>query len=305
MSETDFLLDLFELSEGAAAAGDALKAAMICPADASREREMDVIGSGRSGEPQRWRADAKRALPHPQMVQAAKLAEVGLNFVELIHELRQPMAGIFGFAQLLAEKPGHPSAAEWAEEIVQQSLRMRQMIERLRRFCRAESAMTLEWIDPRAALDESIRLLPKLPPGIRLVLDLPPVLPLVHADHRALVQVFWNLLINARDAMFSGELADALPRPRGEIRVEMVERVEGGAAGFSLRILDQGCGVPDHLRSAIFTPFVTSKGERGTGLGLYICRNIAKAFSATLELASARAPFSTAFELHFQKARGR
>lgn len=303
MSETDFLLDLFELSEGASAAGDGLKAAMLHPDEAVGE--AGGMCPSPPGERRRRMVEARVPMLHPQMVQTAKLAEIGLNFAELIHELRQPMAGIFGFAQLLAEKPGHPSATEWAEEIVQQSLRMQRMIEQLRRFCRAESAMTLEWLDPREALDEAIRLLPRLPPGIRLAVDLPPALPLVHANHQALVQLFWNLLINARDAMVIDELdelIDDLRRARGEIRVE---EADGAAPGLCLRVLDQGCGIPDQLRARVFTPFVTSKGERGTGLGLYICRNIASACGAALELVPARAPFSTAFELRFQKARKR
>lgn len=297
MSETDFLLDLFELSEGTAAAGDALAAAALQAGSVPGA----TPGPGDRRCPARGEG-APSAPLHPQMVQTAKLAEIGLHFAELIHELRQPMAGIFGFAQLLAEKPGHASAAEWAEEIVEQSSRMQQMIEQLRRFCRAESAMALEWIDPRAALDEAIQLLPKMPPGVRLSLDLPPALPLVHANHRALVQVFWNLLLNARDAMAFGDLPDDLPKPRGEIRVELAS---GGAPGLALRVLDQGCGIPDRLRAAVFAPFVTSKGERGTGLGLYICRSIASALNATLDLAPARAPFATAFELRFPASRER
>ena len=272
MSETDFLLDLFELaSEG-------------------------------GGRPARGESRC-----HEQMAQTAKLAELGLNFVELIHELRQPMAGIFGFAQLLAEKPNHASAAEWAGEIVEQSLRMQEMIERLRRFSRLHQVARLDWIDPRAAIDEAVSLLPRLPPGMALDVDLPPALPKVHADHHALVQIFWNLLNNARDAMAQDadasleELEDWEGeglRPPGEIRIEW-----SAEPGLRLRVLDQGSGIPDEVRASIFAPFVTSKGARGTGLGLYICQSLATAQGAALKLVEVQKPFTTAFELCFDETR--
>lgn len=272
MSETDFLLDLFELA------------------------------SGGGGRPARGESRC-----HEQMAQTAKLAELGLNFVELIHELRQPMAGIFGFAQLLAEKPNHASAAEWAGEIVEQSLRMQEMIERLRRFSRLHQVARLDWIDPRAAIDEAVSLLPRLPPGMALDVDLPPALPKVHADHHALVQIFWNLLNNARDAMAPGPDASLEDledwegggiRPLGEIRIEW-----SAEPGLRLRVLDQGSGIPDEVRASIFAPFVTSKGARGTGLGLYICQSLAAAQGAALKLVDVQKPFTTAFELCFDEAR--
>ncbi|MDR0965709.1 MAG: HAMP domain-containing histidine kinase [Myxococcales bacterium] len=285
MSEIDFLLDLFELTEGSAPAVSTSSAA---PKATSMEEASPETSANHL---------------HARVVQTAKLAEIGLNFAAMIHELRQPMTGIYGFAQLLAEKPGDPHAAEWAEEIVQQSVRMQQKIEQLRRFSRIETFSDFDWIDPRAALDEALRLLPPTHARLRLTLDLPPELPLVHADHHALVQIFWNLLTNARDAMTSaGDPFDGVPHPCGDIRVETVR---DSASGLVFRVLDQGRGIPDKVREQLFSPFVSSKGARGTGLGLYICRSLATALGATLTLATPHAPFITAFELRFTSIRER
>jgi two-component system, NtrC family, sensor kinase len=101
-------------------------------------------------------------------------------------------------------------------------------------------------------------------------------LPLLLADFNQLQQVLINLLLNAIEAS------------RGGGRVQATGRAESrdGRPGVAIMVADTGPGVPAELRTAVFTPFFTTKprGE-GTGLGLAICRDIVRDHGGTIEVA--------------------
>ena len=79
-------------------------------------------------------------------------------------------------------------------------------------------------------------------------------------------QVLSNLVINAKDAMSEGG--------RLLVRTNHVRRDEGAHGWIRITIADTGCGIPKEMLGTIFEPFVTTKGEKGTGLGLWIVRGI-------------------------------
>jgi signal transduction histidine kinase len=79
-------------------------------------------------------------------------------------------------------------------------------------------------------------------------------------------QVLSNLVINAKDAMSDGG--------RLLVRTNHVRRSEGAHGWIRITIADTGCGIPKEMLATIFEPFVTTKGEKGTGLGLWIVRGI-------------------------------
>jgi PAS domain S-box-containing protein len=85
---------------------------------------------------------------------------------------------------------------------------------------------------------------------------------LIECEEGAIEQVLSNLILNARDALVDGNIAD----PRIRLWVEREKRF--GAQWVNLVIQDNGPGIPDHLTSKIFDPFFTTRTGRGTGLGL-------------------------------------
>jgi signal transduction histidine kinase len=101
-------------------------------------------------------------------------------------------------------------------------------------------------------------------------------LPLLLADFNQLQQVLINLLLNAIEASGAGGRVQATARPQSR----------DGRAGVSIAVADTGPGVPAELRTAVFTPFFTTKprGE-GTGLGLAICRDIVRDHAGVIEVA--------------------
>ena len=247
-----------------------------------------------------------------ELRRTALLAEIGLNFAEMIHDLRQPLTGILGFAQLIGEHPNSSKIAAWSAEIVRESRRMQEMMERMRLFARVSSAPANASFpapspsaDPCLAAEAAIRLLPRLPPGIQLTADLPKggagTVAMAPDD---LERLLWNLLLNARDAILAKAPQDQdcafsdLSLPSGL----MLLRVSREAEGAAVVVADQGAGIPEALRDTLFRPFVTSKGDRGTGLGLFICRKLAREAGGSLETVTPPPGFTTAFRLFLPKS---
>ncbi len=222
------------------------------------------------------------------LVQTAKLAEIGLAFAEVVHELRQPLASISGYAQLIEISALPADAANHLKEILEQSARMECMLDRLRRFLKVDNQEDLV-ADVRSAVQGTISLFPSMPPGVSLETEISSSLPSVIGSYHSLVQILTNLLTNARDAQ-----ANFGP---GIIRIQ----AQWSGQQVSILVADQGAGVDPTIVTQLFQPFVSTKGERGTGLGLYISREIVSGWKGTLRLVeNPPALFRTAFELGLQ-----
>ncbi|MFN7131571.1 MAG: ATP-binding protein, partial [Myxococcales bacterium] len=231
----------------------------------------------------------EKAASKRQLAQVAKLAELGLSTAELVHELRQPLAGVAGFAQLLTADPANADATTWSKEIVTQALRMEQMLDRVRRHIRAAPTGT-SVSDLNYVVKDAAGIFLKLPRGVKIEFDLAAGLPPVRGEPNRLIQIVTNLIANARDAMES--------RP-GAIRLKT--RVVG-ADQVELLVSDEGTGIPTEVRARLFEPFFSTKGERGTGLGLYICREISRESGGELQLVESTAPATTTFSLRLPLA---
>jgi len=101
--------------------------------------------------------------------------------------------------------------------------------------------------------------------------------PKIMAFPNELRQLFANLISNA---------IDATP-PGGRIRIEVDSALnwrDQSQHGVCVVVADTGSGIPDHIRRRIFEPFVTTKGDAGTGLGLWVCDDIVKRHRGRLRL---------------------
>jgi signal transduction histidine kinase len=117
--------------------------------------------------------------------------------------------------------------------------------------------------------------------GLELALEVPDGVPPVLFDEGQIRQAILNVLRNAREAMADGGRIDAYVRAEGMSVVVGVD--------------DRGSGIPDDVRSRIFDPFFSTKGE-GTGLGLAITRQIVEAHGGTIAV-EPRAGGGTSFRL--------
>jgi two-component system nitrogen regulation sensor histidine kinase GlnL len=212
----------------------------------------------------------ERQLTH----RAAARSVSGLASV-LAHEIKNPLSGIRGAAQLLEQELSDEDRS-LTQLICSETDRIRNLVDRMEVFG-DERPLTKEPVNIHDVLDHVRRLCESgVGRGIRYLEDYDPSLPAVPGSRDKLVQAFLNLVKNAVEAI--GENTN-----NGRIILQTSFRpgvrlsVPGSEKRISLPLMiqieDNGPGIPEHLRSHLFDPFVTTKWS-GTGLGLALVAKI-------------------------------
>lgn len=197
-----------------------------------------------------------------RLVRADRFAAVGEVATGLAHEIKNPLAGLSGALELLAEDlAANPRHAEVVGEMRHQVQRLTHTMESLLSFARPPKAK-LRASDVNGTLDKVLFLIRQQCRGtqVEIVPELGQGLPAVLADPSQLEQVFLNLCLNAVQAM-TGKGGTLTLRSR-----------EGDGHVF-VEVADSGPGIPADLRGSVFKPFFTTKRE-GNGLGLAISARI-------------------------------
>src|SRR3989475_12041392 len=198
-----------------------------------------------------------------QLVQTEKLVSLGQLAAGAAHEINNPLAAILGFSDLFADDESlPPKARATASKIREQARRTKTLVGNLLSFARqVPTERTLMDINTVVSNAVQLRELDLRSSTTRIELQLESVLPGVRGDGNQLMQVFFNLISNAIDAMEGhkgGVLTIKTLRDRGNVVIL-----------FS----DTGPGIKEPHR--VFDPFYTTKPVgKGTGLGLSICFGI-------------------------------
>ncbi|PCH93460.1 MAG: PAS domain-containing sensor histidine kinase [Rhodobacteraceae bacterium] len=202
----------------------------------------------------------------------------------LAHEIRNPLAGISGAAQLLAMNAS-PQDLELAEMIGTEAKRIGQLVDRVEHFG-DQRPMAAKPVNIHDVLDRAKRSAQAgFGVGVEFSVDFDPSLPDAAGDPDQLLQVFQNLLKNA---------AEAVDPARGTIKIRTsynssVKLAMQGAKTQNLplqiEIIDNGRGIPASLITEIFEPFVSSKSN-GTGLGLSLVSKIIAGHGGLVECSS-------------------
>jgi signal transduction histidine kinase len=196
-----------------------------------------------------------------RMVRADRFAAVGEIATGLAHEIKNPLAGLSGALELLAEDLAKdPRQAEIVVEMRHQVARLTHTMESLLSFARPAKAK-LRATDVNGSLEKVLFLVNQQCRGRNVTVRplLGEALPTVMADPFQLEQVFLNICLNAIQAMSGGGALGITSR--------------AGDGNVVVEIEDTGPGIPADLRAQVFKPFFTTKRE-GNGLGLAISARI-------------------------------
>ena len=192
----------------------------------------------------------------------------------LAHEIKNPLSGIRGAAQLLEEAVGE-SDRNLTQLITKETDRIVKIVNRMEVFS-DESLVTPEAVNMHSVLEHVKQLAQNgFAKNITISEHYDPSLPLVAGDHDQLVQAFLNLIKNAAEALNDQDNGQIILSSAYRPGFSIVSPVSRKRATLPLEfsISDNGPGIPDEIRSHIFEPFVTSR-INGSGLGLALVAKI-------------------------------
>lgn len=202
-----------------------------------------------------------------------RMAAVGEMAARMAHEIKNPLAGISGSAQMLASKQGFDNkTTRLLRILVDESQRLSTILDNFLDYSRPSHGTHHE-CDLDLLIRDCVDLLSRsdlLRPDHNIELELPKSLLLL-GEEPLLRQMFWNLARNALEAMPDG----------GTLTVSAVNRQGTVSLSFS----DNGLGMSEDVRKHAFEPFVTST-PRGTGLGLAVVYNVVEQHNGTIEIDS-------------------
>ncbi len=206
----------------------------------------------------------------------------------LAHEIKNPLGGLRGAAQLLQGELKDEELKEYTRIIIDEADRLRELVNRM---LGPHAVPRMREVNLHEVLEHVRALvLAEGHPDLRILRDYDPSIPELRADRDALVQAVLNIVRNAVEAMEGQGTIRFQTRTERQFTIGTVRH----RLVASLRIIDDGPGIPPELRERLFLPMVTGRPE-GTGLGLSIAQSIVNRHGGIIECTSR--PGRTEFNL--------
>ncbi|MBS3976715.1 MAG: response regulator [Syntrophomonadaceae bacterium] len=262
---------------------------LICYQDGS-ERNLKISGNLLSGLDDQpvglilvLRDDSARQALESLASRSQRLSFIGEVAAGAAHEIRNPLTSIKGFAQLLAKELAGNPKGKYLDIILEELERINKLLKTLMNLAKPHP--------PQVGKTSSAQLISELEELLRgetllrdisLTIDCEGNLPDLSADCEQIKQVLINALLNALEATQAG----------GSIVVGAKKNNEPD--WLTLYVKDTGRGIPAHLLPQVFDPFFTTKLE-GTGLGLFLCRQIVENHGGRISIESQEGQGTTLF----------
>ncbi len=210
----------------------------------------------------------------------------------LAHEIKNPLGGLRGAAQLLehelADLPNAPSLKEYTQVIIKEADRLQDLMQRL---LTPHRPMLPTTVNIHEILERVRSLLTaEFPGSLRVIRDYDTSLPELVGDREQLIQAVLNIARNAAQAM-AGE-GEIVLRTRSLRQVTLAKKRYRLA--IEIKVIDNGPGIPEDIRERMFYPLVSGR-EGGNGLGLTIAQNFIHHHHGTIDCQSR--PGNTVFTL--------
>ncbi|MFJ7726215.1 ATP-binding protein [Neobacillus sp. NPDC097160] len=199
-----------------------------------------------------------------------KLALLGQMAAGIAHEIRNPLTSIKGFIQLFK---ANQQKDEYFDIVLSELERINSIVGEFLVLAKPSVAVYSEQ-DVKDLIKDVVTLIgtQSIMNNVEIFVDIDQNIPKLSCEENQLKQVFLNLLKNAIEAMPQG----------GNIEVKVKEKEEGK---ITIKIIDQGIGIPKERLSTLGEPFYTTK-EKGTGLGLMTCYRIIESHNGVLDIQS-------------------
>ena len=204
----------------------------------------------------------------------------------LAHEIKNPLGGIRGAAQLLAAELNSEELSDYTNVIIEEADRLHKLVDRL---VGSRQPLKMEPVNLHEVM-ERVRNLVEAEisgNGIELIRDYDPSIPTVLADSSQLIQAMLNIVRNAMQTLFSPEVEHNLGRIY--LRTRIIRNATIGAKfhrlAASIKIIDNGPGIKPEMIDSIFYPMISGRAE-GTGLGLSITHSIVNQHKGDIECES-------------------
>ncbi len=210
----------------------------------------------------------------------------------IAHEVKNPLGGIRGAAQLLAAELPTTALQEYTQVIISEVDRLRHLVDRM---LGSNALPNLEPTNVHQVLEYVVQLLKAEASEVEIIRDYDPSLPDIQADYQALIQAVLNIGRNALQAL--QESGSAAPTLTLATRIKRQFTIGARCHRLVVRlsITDNGPGIDANLLNNIFYPMISGRAS-GTGLGLAIAQQIANQHGGIIECAST--PGNTRFDLY-------
>ena len=198
---------------------------------------------------------------------------------QLAHEIKNPLGGLRGAAQLLARQLPEQELKEYTSVIISEADRLATLVDTL---LGPGGPPDKKPVNIHELLEYVLKLIqPQAGHGLHIRRDYDPGLPLIDLDRDQMVQAFLNLLQNATAAL--GGQGEIVVRSRAATNFTIGDVRHGAIA--SIEIEDDGPGIPADLQDSIFYPLVTGRPD-GTGLGLPVAQDLVSRHGGLIEFES-------------------
>lgn len=225
-----------------------------------------------------------------QLIQAEKMAGIGILASGVAHEINNPLTGILGLAEILLETEDPTLREQYLKEIITYSKRASDIVKDLATYSRIPRTEGLVGINLNQALQDALRMVKRAAKfGDIEVIEDYHEMGTLRANTGEIQQIFINLISNAVEAL----------NGKGSIRLS----TRPTTRGLEVVIQDTGPGIAKEIQKKIFDPFFTTKPPgQGTGLGLTVTHRLITKYRGSIEVETKERP-GVAFRVIFPMPR--